>query len=152
MRTPAKTATVVATVLLALAGLSACSLLGPSRDSDGRVTATTEINSTALLVGDCFSFVDGSNLGRADVTPCAKQHTYIVIGSGNLTDAQVQKDNGVQDAVSVACSADFEKFKAAAAAGTKPKEQFVVSTSEKDGKQVTLYLCVATDSVAVAAG
>jgi hypothetical protein len=152
MRTPARTATVAAAFLAAVVALSACSLLGPARDSDGRVTTTTEIDSTTLLVGDCFSFVDGTNLGRANVTPCTKQHTYVVIGSGTLSDAQVQKDNGVQNAVSVACSSDFEKFKAAAAAGTRPEQQFVVSTGEKDGKQVTLYLCVATDSVATAAG
>ncbi len=152
MHTIARTATVTVAVLACAMALSACSLLGPPRDSDGRVTATTEIDSTTLLIGDCFSFVDGTSLGRANVTPCTKQHTYIVIGSGTLSAAQVQKDNGVQNAVSVACSGDFEKFKAAAAAGTKPEQQFVVSTGEKDGKQVTLYLCVATDAVATAAG
>ena len=146
MRTPARTAFALVALVTTTVALSACSLLGPSRDSNGRVTATSEVDSPTLLVGDCFTFVDGTSNARATVTPCAKGHAYIVIGSGTLGTSEIDKDGGVQNAVSTACSTDFDAFKAAAPAGSKPEQQFVVSTADKNGKQVTLYLCVATDT------
>jgi hypothetical protein len=116
------------------------------------VTGTSEVDSPTLLVGDCFSFVDGTSNARASVTPCSKSHAYIVIGSGTLTTSEVDKDGGMQNAVSTACSTQFEAFKAAAPSGSKPEQQFVVSTADKNGKQVTLYLCVASDAAVTAAG
>lgn len=148
MGTTARTATTLLALVAIGTSLSACSLLGPARDSAGRVTETTKIDSTTLQTGDCFSFVDGTDHARAEVTPCAKQHTYIVIGDGTLEQAKIDADGGVQNAVSTACSTVFDAFKKAAAAGTKPEQQFIVSPQEKDGKQVTLYLCVATDAPA----
>lgn len=103
------------------------------------------------MVGDCFTFADGTQQAKATVTPCAQPHAYVVIGSGVLTQDAVDKD-GLQNAVSSACSAPFTDFKSKAAEGVKPEQQFVVSTDEKDGKTITNYLCVATDSAAVAAG
>lgn len=129
-----------------LSGCSLLSLLGPDRDEDGRVTGTSEIDSTNLLRGDCFSFVDGTNLARADVTPCSNPHVYLVIGDGTLTTAEVDKAGGLQNAVSVACADDFESFKKRAPEGSKPELQFIVSPQEKDGKAFTLYLCVATNT------
>src|SRR6188474_1970929 len=76
-------ATVVgAAIALALAGCSLLSpaVLGPPRDADGRVTKPAEINSSTLEVGDCFTFVEGTNM--ATVTPCALEHTHIVIADG----------------------------------------------------------------------
>lgn len=133
--------------------LSGCAgLLGPARDADGRVTDTTEINSTDLVNGDCFSFVDGTSNGRALVTPCASTHTHIVIGSGDLTAAGIDEAGSLQNAVSSSCAEGFEAYKAAAAEGSKPSQEFVVAEVERDGKQVTTYLCVATDSPAAAEG
>jgi hypothetical protein len=146
MRTPTRTALALVALITTTVALSACSLLGPSRDSNGRVTATSEVDSPTLLVGDCFTFVDGTNNARATLTPCAKDHAYLVIGSGTLGTSEIDKDGGVQNAVSTACSTDFDAFKAEAPTGSKPEQQFVVSTADKDGKQVTLYLCVATDT------
>ena len=146
MRTPARTAFALVALVTTTVALSACSLLGPSRDSNGRVTATSEVDSPTLLVGDCFTFVDGTSNARATVTPCAKDHAHIVIGSGTLGTSEIDKDGGVQNAVSTACSTDFDAFKAAAPTGSKPEQRFVVSTADKNGKQVTLYLCVATDT------
>ena len=54
----------------------------------------------------------------------------------------------MQNAVSVACADAFTAFKAAAPEGTKPTQEFVVATEDRDGKQVTLYSCVATDAAA----
>ena len=133
----------VATVA-ALAGCTA--LFGPLRDADGRVTETTTIRSTTLLEGDCFSFVDGTDLAEVDVTPCDQPHSYIVIGQGELTDAQISADDGLQNAVSASCAEDFAAFKEAAAEGVRPEQEFIVSTTERDGESITLYLCVATDA------
>jgi len=133
--------------------LSGCAgLMGPARDADGRVTGTTEINSIELVNGDCFSFVDGTSNARASVTPCASAHTHIVIGSGDLTTAAIDEAGSLQNAVSSSCAEGFEAYKAAAAEGTKPAQEFVVAEVERDGKPVTAYLCVATDAPASAAG
>jgi hypothetical protein len=135
-------------LIASTAALSSCSLLATPRDADGRVTETTEINSTALLVGDCFSFVEGTDLGRASVTPCAEVHTYVVIGMGELTAPAIDAAGSLQNAVSASCSEVFALFKEAANDGVKPEQEFIVSVSEKDGEQITSYHCVATDGVA----
>jgi hypothetical protein len=148
MRTPIRSGLAALAVVgvVALSGCSLLSLLGPDRDSNGRVTSTTEIDSTTLLRGDCFSFVDGTDLARAKVTPCAQPHTYLVIGGGTVTPTEVDKAGGLQNAVSVACADDFESFKKRAPEGSKPEQKFIVSPQEKDGKAFTLYLCVATNT------
>jgi len=135
----------VASVVV-LSGCSLLALLGPDRDENGRVTGTSEIDSTTLVRGDCFSFVDGTELARADVTPCSEPHTYLVIGGGTLSTTEVDKAGNLQNAVSVACADDFESFKKRAPAGAKPEQQFIVSPQEKGGKSYTLYLCVATNT------
>jgi hypothetical protein len=145
MREPAA---IVVTVLLAVAAtlsLVGCSN-GPARGADGRVTSTGVIDSTTLKVGDCFSFVDGSNLAKATVTPCAESHTYIAIGDGSLTAAQVSSASTVQDAVSAACADPFKTFKATLARGVKTEQQFIVATEQVNGAAVTSYHCVATDT------
>jgi hypothetical protein len=135
-------------LIVSAALLSSCSLLGPSRDADGRVTGTSEINSTALLVGDCFSFVEGTDLARASLTPCSEVHTYVVIGMGELTTPQIDQAGSLQNAVSASCSEVFTTFKEAADDGVRPEQEFIVSVSEKEGEQITSYHCVATDAVA----
>ncbi|MEP6481635.1 MAG: hypothetical protein ABJA94_06460 [Rhodoglobus sp.] len=145
MRKTSRFAVVFLALLVSATSLSACStLFGPNRDSNGRVTETTEIDSTTLLRGDCFTFVDGTSNSRANVTPCAKAHTYLVIGGGTLSTAEVSKGGGIQDTVSAACTDSFAAYKKRAPTGSKPEQQFVVSPQEKDGVQSTLYLCVAT--------
>ena len=132
-------------------GLSAGSLLGldgPPRGDDGQVTETTVIQSTQLLDGDCFTFVEGTDHNKATVTPCSEQHAYIVIGQGELTQAQIDKDGGLQNAVSAACKTAFETFKAAAAEGVRPEQEFIVSHVTEDDVSVTKYSCVATDAPA----
>ncbi len=126
--------------------LSSCGLLGPNRDADGRVTETTVIGSTQLLEGDCFSFVEGSNLTEASVTPCANPHDYIVIGTGELDAAAVDSAGGVQNAVNEACAESFAAFKETVAEGVKPTAEFIVATEDRDGAEITLYRCLATDS------
>jgi len=142
-------AIVTATIAISVLFLSGCAgLLGPARDADGRVTDTTEINSIDLVNGDCFSFVDGTSNARALVTPCASTHTHIVIGSGELTTAAVDEAGSLQNAVSSSCAEGFETYKASAAEGSKPEQEFVVAEVERDGEKVTAYLCVVTDAPA----
>ena len=131
--------------------LTSCSLFGPNRGPDGQVTDTSVVGSTTMLVGDCFTFVDGSNLTEVTLPPCTETHAYIVIGKGELASATIDSAGGVQNAVSVACADAFTAFKAAAPEGTKPTQEFVVATEDRDGKQVTLYSCVATDAAAAPA-
>jgi hypothetical protein len=136
------TALAVVTTATSLAG---CALLGTPRGEDGRVTESATINSAALLVGDCFSFVDGTNLGKSIVTPCTEPHAYIVIDQGELDAAAIDAAGGLQNAVNAACDEPFAAFKAAAAEGVKPEPQFIVSSVERNGKKLTAYSCVATD-------
>lgn len=126
--------------------LSGCSLLtiGPARDANGRVSEPAEINSSNLLDGDCFSFIDGTNLAKSTVVPCAQEHALVVIGTGELDDAAVTSAGGLQNAVSAACDEPFDTFKASAPKGAKPELQFIVSTDERDGAEFTKYSCVAS--------
>lgn len=142
---------IVPALVAGAALLSGCSLFGTARDSDGRVTGTSVIGSTTLEVGDCFSFVEGSENSEAEVTPCENEHTYIVIGKGELQASAVDDAGGLQNAVSAACAESFADFKAAATEGSKPEQEFIVSTKTVDGADVTTYKCVATDAAVVAA-
>ncbi|MGX5679840.1 hypothetical protein [Schumannella luteola] len=148
MASTIRTSAALALVAVSLSGCSLLGLGGPARDADGRVTEPADIRSTELTVGDCFSFIDGSNMAQATVVPCDDDHTYIVIGQGSLEKADVDAAGGLQNAVSAACADSFEAFVASAAEGTKPTQEFVVSTAEEDGVEVTRYSCVATDAAA----
>lgn len=147
---------ITSTIALAIAitgtlTLSSCSLLGldgPPRGDDGRVTEATVIQSTQLLDGDCFTFVEGSEHNQATVMPCADPHEYVVIGQGELTTPEVDKAGGLQNAVSAACNDVFEAFKAEAEEGVRPEQEFIVSQVEQDGETIINYSCVATDAPA----
>lgn len=130
------------------AALTACSF-GPARDADGRVTETTQINSSLLEVGDCFTLIDGTSM--ATVTPCDLEHTLIVFDDGELDATTIAAAGGLQNAVNAACDGPFAEFKAAAADGVKPEQQFLVSEFERDGATLTKYSCVATDAAGAAA-
>lgn len=145
-----RTAALFVLVAVSLSGCSLLGLGGPARDADGRVTEPADIRSTALTVGDCFSFIDGTNMAEATVVPCDQEHTYLVIEQGSLVAADIDAAGGLQNAVSAACAETFEAFKAEAAEGTKPQQEFVVSTAEEDGVEVTRFSCVTTDAAATA--
>lgn len=138
--------------------LSGCSLLdalydpGPSRDADGNITETKVVPATTLRVGDCFSFFDDGTLVDVTAIPCSEQHTYIVIGQGELTQKEVDAAGGMQNAVSAACAPDYEVFKAAAAEGVRPELEFLVANLEHDGQTWSAYSCVATDGAVAADG
>ncbi|MEV8253508.1 hypothetical protein AB0O95_06020 [Rhodoglobus sp. NPDC076762] len=135
----------IATVI-ALAG---CSLLSPEipRDEKGQVLEPTVIGSTQLLVDDCFTFVDGTNLSEAEVAPCTIDHTHIVIGKGELEKSAISEAGGLQNAVSSACSETFSAFKETVADGARPNQEFIISErSTDDGALVTDYACIATDA------
>jgi hypothetical protein len=145
--TRATTATLVATA--ALAALAGCSLFTPEipRDNSGQVLEPTVIGSTQLLVGDCFSFVDGSDLSESEVTPCTTNHTHIVIGKGELGKATISEAGGMQNAVSSSCSESFASFKETVAEGVRPEQEFIVSErTSDDGVTITNYTCIATDA------
>ncbi|WP_343923859.1 hypothetical protein [Rhodoglobus aureus] len=147
--TRATTATIVATAVLA--ALAGCSLLYPElpRDDNGQVLEPAVIGSTELLVGDCFSFVDGSNLSEAEVTPCATDHTNIVIGKGELAKSAIAEAGSLQNAVSSSCSETFSAFKETVADRVRPDQEFIISErTTEDGVLMTDYACIATDAPA----
>lgn len=150
--TRATTATIVATAVLA--ALAGCSLLYPelARDDNGQVLEPSIIGSTDLLVGDCFSFVDGSNLSEAEVAPCTTAHTHIVIGKGELAKAEISEAGGLQNAVSSSCAETFSEFKETVADGVRPDQEFIVSErTTEDDVLMTDYACIATDAAVPAA-
>jgi hypothetical protein len=145
--TRATTAALITTAVLA--ALAGCSLLNPElpRDDAGQVLDPSVIGSTDLLVGDCFSFIDGSNLSEAEVTPCATEHTHIVIGKGALAKTEISEAGGLQNAVSSSCSETFSAFKETVAEGIRPDQEFIISErSTDDGTVMTDYACIATDA------
>lgn len=147
--TRATTATFLS--IAAIVALAGCSLLSPEipRDDNGQVLEPTVIGSTQLLVDDCFTFVEGSNLSEAEVTPCAAEHTHIVIGKGELTKSTISEAGGLQNAVSSACSETFAAFKETVAEGVRPDQEFIISErTTDDGALMTDYACIATDSAA----
>jgi hypothetical protein len=146
-------------LLASAALLSGCSLLdalydpGPPRDANGEITETKVVPATTLREGDCFSFLDDGTLEDVTAIPCAEQHTYIVIGQGELTAKQVNDAGGMQNAVSAACAPEFEVFKAAVAEGApRPDLEFLVANLEHDGQTWSAYSCVATDGAVAADG
>jgi len=143
----ATTATFVS--LAALVTLSGCSLLDPgvARDDNGQVLESAVIGSTQLLVDDCFSFVDGSELSEAEVVPCGIDHSHIVIGRGELSKDAIAEAGGLQNAVSSACSETFTAYKETVVDGERPDQEFIISEhTTDDGIVVTAYACIATDS------
>ncbi|WP_339619713.1 hypothetical protein [uncultured Salinibacterium sp.] len=144
--TRATTATFLS--IAAVVALAGCSLLSPEipRDAAGQVLEPTVIGSTQLLVDDCFTFVEGSNLSEAEVTPCTAEHTHIVIGKGELAKSAITEAGGLQNAVSSACSETFSAFKETVADGERPDQEFIISErTTDDGALMTDYACIATD-------
>lgn len=135
--------------IAAAVALAGCSLLSPEvpRDDAGHVLEPTVIGSTQLLVNDCFTFVEGSDLSEAEVTPCGTEHTHIVIGKGELDKSAIAEAGGLQNAVSSACSDTFSAFKETVADGERPDQEFIISErTTDDGTLMTDYACIATDS------
>ena len=110
------------------------------------MTEAIVVATTDLVTGDCFSFVDEyPEHERVNLAPCADEHGYIVIAQGSLTDQAIADAGGLQNAVSANCNEPFTTFKAAAAEGSKPTQEFLVSVKTVDGETLTNYSCVATD-------
>ena len=134
--------------LVTLAGiLTGCSLFGGiTRDDTGQVTESSEIKSTELLTGDCFSYIgDGSDLSKVTINPCSAEHSFKVLAEGTLTTTQVDEAGGLQNAVSASCAEVFTTFKTSLAEGLKTEQSFLVSSETVDDLEVTAYSCVALD-------
>jgi hypothetical protein len=153
MRRTLLTTTTVLGIGLLLGG---CSLLnpGPPRGDDGRVTESATISARDLQNGDCFTFnsADGGIVSEVTVMPCTLKHDYLVIGQGTLTHADVTSAGSVQNAVSVACSADFDAFKATVTGDTRPKQEFLVFPESDEADADQLYSCISTDPDQTATG
>ena len=134
---------VLAVAIVATLALSGCDVLAPTRNADGTVVKSQLMPSTDAWVGDCFSFVEGSNLSYATVVPCAQPHTHVVIGKGTLTEAKIALFESLQIAVIESCKRTFENY--VEEQGTEPTPQYIVSREKKPGGEVVNYSCLATD-------
>ncbi|MBU1586796.1 MAG: hypothetical protein KKH51_02480 [Actinobacteria bacterium] len=138
MRRPAIT---LAMIIIATLSLSGCDVLAPTRDADGKIVGAVEMPSTDAWVGDCFSFVDNSNLAYATVVPCSEPHTHVVIGRGTFTPQRIAHFESLQIAVLTACKDRFELYQATQEQELTP-EYIVSDKKEHDGRVVTHYSCL----------
>lgn len=136
---------VVATVVAAALALSGCSILAPTRDADGNVVAALPMPSVDAWVGDCFTFIDGSNLAYATVVPCADPHTHLVIGRGTLTQKRIDYFETLQIAVLTACKDRVEVY--GSEKGIDPEPEYIVGTKTSvEGVKTLHYSCLVKDS------
>ena len=135
----------VATVVAAALALSGCSFLAPTRDTDGGIVGEVKMPSTEAWVGDCFTFVDGSNLAYATVVPCTEPHTHRVIGTGTLNELRIARFDSLQIAVLEVCKDRLEIYQAAQEGEVSP-EYIASKKTERDGREVTHYSCLVKDS------
>ena len=138
---------VLATVLATTLVLSGCDVLAPTRDVDGKIVKALEMPSIDAWVGDCFTFVDGSNLALATVVPCSDPHTHVVIGRGTLTQRRIDYFETLQVAVISACKDRVSIY--GSQQGVDPEPEYIVSSkSAPDGATTMYYSCLVKDSPA----
>jgi len=154
MRFRRPVATLAAAVLVA-AALSGCSQIntflhdtfpdqfGPERGADGQVASPVDAHATYLVKGDCFSFIDPDDRTEVTIIPCSQEHAFEVIGQGDVS-LQEEKTLGIQNAVSAKCAEPFEAFKAAAPAGSRPDQEFLITERKEGERTVTQYSCTAS--------
>ena len=131
----------IAALVAATLALSGCSVLAPTRDTEGGIVGAVRMPSTDAWVGDCFSFVDGSNLSYATVVPCTEPHTHVVIGRGTMSERRIAYFETLQVAVLTACKDRFEVYQSEHEEELTP-EYIVARETERDGSQVTRYSCL----------
>ena len=144
---PLRVAGAIVALLTAAVVMSGCGILEPTRDADGLIVRPTVMPSPDVLVGDCFSFVDGSELAYARVVPCTDPHSHIVFKKGTLSESTVSLTGSTQAAVDTACEAAFDAFIDSRPGRPKPEQEFIVSQEQKPGGLVTYYSCLATEPV-----
>lgn len=140
-----RAAFVAAALVAATVALSGCSFLGPTRDTDGGIIGAVKMPSTEAWVGDCFSFVEGSNLAYATVVPCTEPHTHRVIGTGTLTDPRIARFESLQIAVLETCKVRLDIYQGMHEGEVSP-EYIASRKTERDGREVTHYSCLVKDS------
>jgi hypothetical protein len=137
---------IVLTVLVAATlSLSGCDVLAPTRDAEGGIIGAVQMPSTDAWVGDCFTFIDGSNLAYATVVPCSEPHTHVVVGTGTLSDRRIQFFDGLQLAVISACKDRLELYAAQQDAEQEP-EYIVSKKKDRTGREITRYSCLVKSS------
>ena len=140
---------VLATVVAATLALSGCDVLAPTRDADGKIVKALEMPSIEAWVGDCFTFVDGSNLALATVVPCADPHTHIVVGRGTLTQKRIDYFETLQLAVISACKDRITLYigQQIDEQEDEPQPEYIVSTeTSPEGVSTMHYSCLVTNS------
>jgi hypothetical protein len=135
----------LAALIAATLALSGCNVLAPTRDAQGGIVGAVRMPSTDAWVGDCFTFVEGSSLAYATVTPCSEPHTHVVIGRGIMSEKRITLFETLQVAVLTACRDRFEVYQSEHEAKLTP-EYIVSKKTERDGREVTRYSCLVKSS------
>ncbi len=135
----------VATLVAATLALSGCNVLAPTRDTEGGIIGEVMMPSTEAWIGDCFTFVDGSNLAFATVRPCSEEHTHVVIGTGTLAPERIARFQTLQIAVIDACKDSVELYQETREDELTP-EYIVSNKKERDGREVMHYSCLVKNS------
>ena len=135
----------VATAVVAALALSGCDVLAPTRDADGQIIGSVAMPSVDAWVGDCFSFVENSNLAYANVVPCSEPHTHLVVGRGALTQKRIDHFASLQIAVLTACNDRISLY--GSENGIEPEPEYIVSNkTSAEGVQTMHYSCLVKDS------
>jgi len=102
-------ATSAATVILALAALSACSS-GAVRDDNGDVTQGGDTDVFSLQVGDCFNDTAADEVSSVPIVPCTESHDNEVFFEFSMPDGDYPSDDEFQAAATEQCDPVFASF------------------------------------------
>lgn len=133
---------VAATAIAATLALSGCDVLAPTRDADGAVVTTLQMPSIDAWKGDCFTFIDGSNLAYATVVPCSEPHTHVVVDRGTLSQKRIDYFGTLQLTVLSACKDALSVY--ASDQGIEVEPEYIVGKKTSiNGVESTHYSCLA---------
>lgn len=135
----------VATAVVASLALSGCDVLAPTRDAQGQIIGAVSMPSVDAREGDCFSFVENSNLAYATVVPCTEPHTHLVVGRGTLTQKRIDHFESLQIAVLAACKDRISLY--GSENGIEPEPEYIVGKKKSvDGVETLHYSCLVKNS------
>jgi len=103
-------ATGAATVLLALAALTACSAPAVRDGDTGEVTQGGDIDVFTLHVGDCFSDSAQDEVSDVPVVPCTEAHDDEVFAEFDMPDGDFPGKDAFDSAASEQCDPEFAAF------------------------------------------
>ncbi|MDR1394504.1 MAG: septum formation family protein [Bifidobacteriaceae bacterium] len=103
-------AAIVVTSALALATLAGCALQRnePTRNSEGAIETSQEINPVDLKVGDCTGDLAEGEITESLVVPCTDSHSWEVFAIHTLPDGDYS--SAVNETADALCVESFGEF------------------------------------------